>query len=138
MGVTYEVIWSGYQPPNLADPAKSARGAAMKGGAKVTSWFALGAQYISLGWKVDTTVARMAPEIKKAQGNKKGVLLVALVKEWPSRNEVDKAKLLHEILIGPAGNDFDEAMRWWSTHDHVHSGPPPGWRLTSIYLWAHA
>jgi hypothetical protein len=92
-----------------------------------------------LKWRIDTKLARMAPDLKKARGSKKGLLVVVEVKESERHDENGmRVKDVHEILIGPAGNDEGEAYRSFMMHGYMHSGPPKGWRLSPLYIWVTA
>ncbi len=138
MEVTYEVIQTTLPASGMKAPGwNSALGAGIQLAPMAFAFF----RDQALNWKVNRALGRMAAELKKARGSKQGVLVLVQIREWeqPDTNG-SFAKDLHEILIGPAGNDFRAVYRVFMMSPRMHSGPGAGWRLSSssTCLWVTA
>jgi hypothetical protein len=136
MEVTYEVIQSTLPAPDMKAPGRKS---VLPAAAKLAHWLPVLANDRLLKWQMDKELVHMAPELKKARGSKQGVLVVVQIKEWNIPDTAGtRAKNLHEILIGPAGNDAIEVYRNFMMGSHMHSGPGKGWRLSPKHLWVTA
>ncbi len=136
MEVTYEVIQSMFPPSDLKAPGLNS---ALAAGVKLVPKIVAFANDFFVKCRIEDELTRNAPELKKARGASEGVLVVAQIKEWSVPDTTaTRIKHLHEILIGPAGNDFRDAFRNFMMSPRMHSGPGVGWRLSSKYLWVTA
>jgi hypothetical protein len=136
MEVTYELIQPILPPPDMKAAGWNS---ALPAGVKLGKWIAVSANEQSLKWRIDRELAHMVPELKKARGSKQGVLVVAQTKEWEREDPTGtRSKTLHEILIGPAGNDSGEAYRIYVMSPRMHGGAGKGWRLAPKYMWVTA
>lgn len=114
----------------------SGRGKALEAGADFVSMIAKGAFKYGVKRNVDRKLEEMYPDIIKALGDYKGVLVVVRYQEWKKANPELYPPELLSVSIGSPASNFHSAIRKWEQTPHllqgVGDGRKPG---PTQYLW---